>query len=157
MKCHKYGKDGEGVGPDLTTLSKRFKRADILESIVFPSKVISDQYRSTPIMTNKGVQLDGLAATQGDTVTVLQSDGSKVTLRKDEIEQQFASLVSVMPETSAGHADEAGDRGPVRVSGVGATGRQMTISFRRGGGAKRLDRALAPPRGETKDLFLDLR
>ena len=29
---------------------------------------------------------------------MLQSDGSKVTLKKDEIEQQFASLVSVMPE-----------------------------------------------------------
>jgi hypothetical protein len=29
---------------------------------------------------------------------VLLSDGSKVSLRKDEIEQQYASLVSVMPE-----------------------------------------------------------
>ncbi|HZY86684.1 MAG TPA: HEAT repeat domain-containing protein [Gemmataceae bacterium] len=98
LKCHKYGKDGEGVGPDLTTLSKRFQRADVLESIVYPSKVISDQYRSTLIVTKKGQQLNGLAAAQGDTVTVLQSDGSKATLKKKEIEQQFASLVSVMPE-----------------------------------------------------------
>src|SRR5439155_7154472 len=97
-KCHKYGSEGEGVGPDLTTLSKRFKRADTLESIVFPSKVISDQYRSTTILTKKGVKIDGLAAAQGDTVTVVQSDGSKVSLRKDEIESQYASLVSVMPE-----------------------------------------------------------
>jgi putative heme-binding domain-containing protein len=98
LKCHKYGKDGEGIGPDLTTLSKRFKRADVLESIIFPSKVISDQYRSTRITTRKGVEITGLAAPQGDLVTVLQSDGSKVTLRRDEIESQFASLVSVMPE-----------------------------------------------------------
>ncbi|HEY1377893.1 MAG TPA: HEAT repeat domain-containing protein [Gemmataceae bacterium] len=97
-KCHKYGSEGEGVGPELTTLSKRFKRADTLESIVFPSKVISDQYRSTTILTKKGVRIDGLAAVQGDTLTVLQSDGSKVTLRKDEVEAQYASLVSVMPE-----------------------------------------------------------
>jgi putative membrane-bound dehydrogenase-like protein len=98
VKCHKYGSEGEGVGPDLTTVSKRFKRTDTLESVIFPSKVISDQYRSTSIMTKKGVRIDGLAAVQGDTVTVLQSDGSKVTLRKDEIESQFASLTSVMPE-----------------------------------------------------------
>jgi putative heme-binding domain-containing protein len=98
LKCHKYGKDGEGVGPDLTAVSKRFKRADILESIIYPSKVISDQYRSTFIVTRKGQQFNGLAAPQGDSVTVLQSDGSKVTLKKDEIEQQFASLISVMPE-----------------------------------------------------------
>jgi putative heme-binding domain-containing protein len=98
LKCHKFGTEGEGIGPDLTTLSKRFKRADTLESIIYPSKVISDQYRSTLIVTKKGQQILGLAAPQGDTVTVLQSDGTKVTLRKDEIEQQFASLISVMPE-----------------------------------------------------------
>jgi putative heme-binding domain-containing protein len=98
VKCHKYGSEGEGVGPDLTTLSKRFKRTDTLESIIFPSKVISDQYRSTTILTKKGVRIDGLAATQGDLVTVLQSDGTKVTLRKDEIESKYASLTSVMPE-----------------------------------------------------------
>ena len=98
LKCHKYGKEGDGVGPDLTTLSKRFKRSDVLESIIYPSKVISDQYRSVTILTTKGQSLHGLAAVQGDTVTVLQSDGNKVTLNKKEIEQQFASLVSVMPE-----------------------------------------------------------
>jgi putative heme-binding domain-containing protein len=98
IKCHKYGKEGEGIGPDLTTVSKRFKRRDILESIVYPSKVISDQYRSSLIITKDGKRLDGLAAPQGDIVTVLLSDGSKVTLKRDDIDQQFASLVSVMPE-----------------------------------------------------------
>jgi putative heme-binding domain-containing protein len=98
IKCHKYGKDGEGVGPDLTTVSKRFKRADILESIVYPSKVISDQYRSVRITTKTGQEITGLAAVQGDTVTVLLSDATKVTLRKDEIDTQVTSLISVMPE-----------------------------------------------------------
>jgi putative heme-binding domain-containing protein len=98
LKCHKYGKEGEGVGPDLTTLSKRFKRVDVLESIIYPSKVISDQYRSTTITTVKGQTITGLAAVQGDMVTVLQSDGSKVVLQKKEIDSQFASLISVMPE-----------------------------------------------------------
>jgi putative heme-binding domain-containing protein len=98
IKCHKYGKEGEGIGPDLSTLSKRFKRSDVLESIIFPSKVISDQYRSTLITTKKGITITGLAAVQGDMVTVLQSDGTKVSLKKDDIEQQHASLISVMPE-----------------------------------------------------------
>jgi putative heme-binding domain-containing protein len=98
LKCHKFGKEGEGLGPDLTTLSKRFKRADVLESIYYPSKVISDQYRSTTILTLKGQRIEGLAAVQGDMITVLQSDGTKVTLRKKDVEQQYASLVSVMPE-----------------------------------------------------------
>ena len=82
----------------LTNVSKRFKRDYILESIIYPSKVISDQYRSTQFVTKKGVQYLGLAAEMGDTITVLQQDGTKVTLKKDEIDQRFASLVSVMPE-----------------------------------------------------------
>jgi len=98
LKCHKFGKEGEGIGPDLSTVAKRFKRDYILESIIDPSKVISDQYRSSTIITKKGVTITGLAAPQGDTVTVLQSDGTKVTLQKGEIEQQIASLISVMPE-----------------------------------------------------------
>src|SRR5262249_9165016 len=98
LKCHKYGKDGEGVGPDLTTLSKRFKRVDVLESIVYPSKVISDQYRSTRVVTKKGVSFTGLLADMGEEVSILLSDGSKVTVKKKQIESQYASLVSVMPE-----------------------------------------------------------
>jgi putative heme-binding domain-containing protein len=98
LKCHKFGKEGEGIGPDLTTLAKRFKRADILESIYYPSKVISDQYRSTVIVTTRGQQFTGLAAPMGGTVTLLQSDGTKVVLNAADVDQQYASLVSVMPE-----------------------------------------------------------
>jgi putative heme-binding domain-containing protein len=98
VKCHKHGREGEGIGPDLTTLASRFKRADILESILEPSKVISDQYRSTTIITTSGQQITGLAATQGDAVVVTLSDATKVTLKKDDIDTQVASLTSVMPE-----------------------------------------------------------
>jgi putative membrane-bound dehydrogenase-like protein len=98
IKCHKYGAVGEGIGPDLTALSKRFKRRDTLESIIYPSKVISDQYRSTTVTTVNGQQLTGLVAVQGDTVSVVLNDASKVTLKRNEVESQVASLISVMPE-----------------------------------------------------------
>lgn len=98
LKRHKFGKEGEGIGPDLTTVAKRFKVADILESIYYPSKVISDQYRSMVILTTRGQQFTGLAAPMGGTVTLLQSDGTKVVLNRNDIDQQYASLVSVMPE-----------------------------------------------------------
>jgi putative heme-binding domain-containing protein len=98
LKCHKYGAAGEGLGPDLTTLSKRFKRADVLEAMLQPSKVISDQYRSTTVVTKKGQTLTGLMALQGGTVVILQQDGTKVMLKEDDVAEKFASLVSVMPE-----------------------------------------------------------
>lgn len=98
IKCHKYGEEGEGIGPDLTTASKRFNREYMLESVIYPSKVISDQYRSTTVVTTKGQTHTGLLAPQGDVYTLLLQDGTKLTLRKSDIDQQFASLVSVMPE-----------------------------------------------------------
>ena len=42
--CHKFGNDGGAVGPDLTAVSSRFNRHDILESIIEPSKVVSEQF-----------------------------------------------------------------------------------------------------------------
>jgi putative heme-binding domain-containing protein len=98
LKCHKFGKEGEGLGPDLTTLKSRFKRADTLEALLHPSKVISDQYRGSTIETRQGLTITGLAAVQGDTITVLQLDGTKVTLKTNEIQQQVASTISPMPE-----------------------------------------------------------
>ena len=38
------GDVGRGGGPDLSTVVSRFRRREILESIVYPSRVISDQY-----------------------------------------------------------------------------------------------------------------
>ena len=79
-------------------MSRRFKRPDILESIYYPSKVISDQYRSTQFVTKQGQTVMGLASLQGDMYTVLLKDGTKVTLKKDEVDQKITSLISVMPE-----------------------------------------------------------
>ncbi len=97
-KCHKFGKVGEGVGPDLTALKARFRKTDLVESILFPSKVVSDQYRGTTFVTKAGVVINGLASLQGDTYTILQIDGTKTTLRRSDVDQQVASTISVMPE-----------------------------------------------------------
>lgn len=98
IKCHKHGSAGEGIGPDLSAVSQRFKRFEILESIMDPSKVISDQYRSSQISTLDGRTFIGLAVEMGDNITILLNDGSKSTIKKSDVESKIASLVSVMPE-----------------------------------------------------------
>ncbi len=45
--CHTMGGEGGSIGPDLTQLGTRFSKRDILEAIIDPNKVISDQYAST--------------------------------------------------------------------------------------------------------------
>jgi len=98
IKCHKFGGEGEGLGPDLSAVTKRFKRSEILESIIDPSKVISDQYRSSTISTLDGRTFIGLAAEQGGMITILLQDANKIVIKTSDVESRFASLVSVMPE-----------------------------------------------------------
>ena len=49
--CHKFVNEGGSVGPELTALAGRFSSADILESILDPDKVISDQYAAIVVQT----------------------------------------------------------------------------------------------------------
>jgi putative heme-binding domain-containing protein len=97
-KCHRMGNVGERLGPDLTTLSKRFTRKEALESILFPSHVISDQYATKIVTTADGKTYSGMVADSGaGAITILQSDGSKVDVARDDIEEMLPSRVSAMP------------------------------------------------------------
>ncbi len=99
LDCHKYGPKGQGVGPDLTTLNSRFGPVEILESIVEPSKVISDQYKPTTVATSDGKVHNGMPiVNDAKNLVLLLSDGSKVTIPKADIEEQKDSKTSVMPE-----------------------------------------------------------
>ena len=42
--CHLFGGQGGNLGPDLTAVSSRFNRRDLLEAIVDPNKGLSEQY-----------------------------------------------------------------------------------------------------------------
>ena len=54
IKCHRFGNEGGAVGPDLTAISSRFAAKDILESILEPSKVVSEQYQNIVVTTKSG-------------------------------------------------------------------------------------------------------
>ena len=99
VKCHRFGERGEGVGPDLTNVSRRFQKKEILESILFPSQVIADQYASKTVVLKDGRTIWGLAAPQPDgSLVVLQSNAQRVTVAKDEIDEVRVSKKSAMPE-----------------------------------------------------------
>jgi putative heme-binding domain-containing protein len=99
INCHRYGERGEGIGPDLTTISQRFQRKEILESILFPSQVISDQYASKTIQGKDGRVISGLVSPQADgSIVVLTASGQKVTLKADEVDNVLPSKKSAMPD-----------------------------------------------------------
>ena len=49
--CHRYDNEGGSNGPDLTGVAGRFSPRDLLESVIDPSKEVSDQYQAVEIRT----------------------------------------------------------------------------------------------------------
>lgn len=99
--CHIFGDIGASVGPDLTTLSSRFGKRDVLDSILWPSRTISDQYAVTIFELTDGTYASGV---------VIREDARAVYLKNAEyldrplpvalgrIKERSESTVSLMPE-----------------------------------------------------------
>jgi putative membrane-bound dehydrogenase-like protein len=96
--CHRFGTTGKDLGPDLTTISRRFHPKEILESIVYPSHVISTQYAAKTVYTVDGQILSGLVVPNpGGGVTVYDSQAKATQVAKDEIEEIAPNKISAMP------------------------------------------------------------
>jgi putative heme-binding domain-containing protein len=96
--CHLFAGRGEGLGPDLTTVGQRFQKKEILESVLFPSHVVSDQYSSSTVVTSQGKTYTGIVVPRGSTTIVLLSTGEKVNVATEELAQIVPSKASTMPE-----------------------------------------------------------
>jgi putative heme-binding domain-containing protein len=101
--CHRMGSEGGTVGPDLTDVASRFSVADILESILDPSRVISDSYRHVVVTTKQGRTITGRVVPVDYRLPVLRlaSDPlaeNAVEVPKDDIASYVESEVSPMPK-----------------------------------------------------------
>lgn len=96
--CHKIGNQGNSIGPDLNVVAGRFTRREILQAIVHPSQVISDQYRSTVIETEDGKVRTGIVTQlPGGKIALLDSEGKRTEISKIDVAQTAKSNTSIMP------------------------------------------------------------
>jgi len=97
--CHVFGTIGKGGGPDLSTATSRFRRRDILEAIMYPSKVVSDQYIGLEVELDDFTLYTGMAVAENEHVlTLITVDGQRVEIKKEEIVKREAAKGSIMPE-----------------------------------------------------------
>ncbi len=86
----------------MTQAAGRFNLRDLTEAIVDPSKVVSDQYKTTNIVTESGQTFTGrVVSTTPDSIILLvdpENATKTVVIKKSEIEEQQLSPVSVMPK-----------------------------------------------------------
>lgn len=96
--CHRTNSIGTAIGPDLTSVASRFTRKETLESIIYPSHVISDQYRTQRVLTVDGKVYDGVV-TQGEdgALTIRDSDLEIHVVAEQDVDQIRPSKTSLMP------------------------------------------------------------
>ncbi|MDA1267131.1 MAG: c-type cytochrome [Planctomycetota bacterium] len=97
--CHRFAGEGGAIGPDLSTVANKFSVADILEAMVEPSKVISDQYASHIVADHDGRIAEGLVVDEEDRVVVYPADANAepIVFAPQEIAARKPSSVSQMP------------------------------------------------------------
>ncbi|HXJ61281.1 MAG TPA: c-type cytochrome [Verrucomicrobiae bacterium] len=100
-QCHRVGKTGGLIGPDLTAVGSRFDSRTILESILEPSKVIAELYRTVVLTTRGGSIVEGRivgeTASRLTLVTNPIDPEARREIAKTDIVSQKVSEVSSMP------------------------------------------------------------
>jgi putative heme-binding domain-containing protein len=115
IACHRFDGEGGDQAPDLTGVAARFGLRDLIESIVEPSKIVSDQYQATVLKTKEGSVVSGRIIGEKDGKLQVVADllfPDKVTeVAKAEVADSKPSALSPMPEKLIGplSADEALD------------------------------------------------
>ena len=99
--CHRFGNEYGGVGPELSGIANRYTMRDLLDNIMEPSKVISDQYESTLIERVDGSSVVGrIVKEEGDLVSVAENPlaPEQVTsINQSNIKTRAKYPVSAMP------------------------------------------------------------
>jgi putative heme-binding domain-containing protein len=97
--CHRAVGRGGDVGPDLSRIGRFRTRAELLESIVFPSLTIAPEYRPYQVAVKDGRMVTGLIVR--DTTEALHlrtTDLAEVRVARKDVETITPSAVSLMPE-----------------------------------------------------------
>jgi len=99
--CHRFNGDGGGVGPEISSARNRYTLRDLLENIIDPSAVISDQYGSEQIEKVDGTSVVGRIDSENggelSVTTNLFTPDEPVKVQVSEIKSRKPFPISLMP------------------------------------------------------------
>ena len=99
LSCHKLGKHGGSVGPDLSKLTPRRKPAEFVESVLWPKRHVLPEYAAHLVVSDDGTSRQGYVVRRDDKQLVLR-DPTRPTepeqvfdLDKIDFEQPIGTLM----------------------------------------------------------------
>ncbi len=97
VKCHTTVDRDTPRAPSLRGVARGQKPDYLVESVLYPSKVIKTGFETERVTTKAGKVLTGLVKDDGKVLRILDADG-EVRLRKSDVETREVQKVSLMPE-----------------------------------------------------------
>lgn len=102
-RCHRIGKQGSNVGPDLSKVASREPAISdhnyLLRSIVAPSAEIDEKYLFKMFLLDSGQMIKGIVTKETKkTTTLLNEAGKQIVIENDEIEDEIKQKISIMPQ-----------------------------------------------------------
>jgi putative heme-binding domain-containing protein len=99
IACHTIAKSEPPKGPYLGDVANRYKRPELIESILKPSAKIAQGFETVVFALTNGKTLNGFVVREsGDEVEIRDAAGLSFTIKKADIDERTPSKISVMPE-----------------------------------------------------------
>ncbi|WP_419191064.1 PVC-type heme-binding CxxCH protein [Saltatorellus ferox] len=105
ITCHAFQlgdtRLGADLGPELTQIAKKLATDALYDAILNPSAGIAFGYDTYVIQTSDGLLYSGFLLADGPTLSLLSTNGDRVTLDADDVVARKKQTISTMPEGAA--------------------------------------------------------
>ena len=97
--CHKWGREGATIGPDLTTIGNKFNSPELLDAIINPSAAIVFGYEPWLVNTKDGQSIYGFLLSENKQAIVIKDiAGQKHIIDLQKITTKKKQQKSLMPD-----------------------------------------------------------
>ncbi|QDV23110.1 Trehalose utilization [Aureliella helgolandensis] len=95
--CHKHSGEGNEIGPDLTGMAVHPKE-ELLIHILDPSRSVEGNFRRYTLLTAEGQVLSGMLAAESlAAVELIDAEGKRKSISREDIEEIKSTKLSLMP------------------------------------------------------------
>ncbi len=97
--CHRVGKQGKQLGPDLTHIGKKLSKAKILENLLDPSRTIDPKFAAWLVETDEGKVFTGLLVSRNeDEIVIRDTQNKRLRFKTENVDGIFPQRKSLMPD-----------------------------------------------------------
>jgi putative heme-binding domain-containing protein len=98
-RCHVCGGEGRAFGPGLDAIGRKYSRAQVLEHILLPSRLVAPEFKTAMVTLRDDTELSGFVQRQTADEFVLRDESlAEHRIKRSQVKEFRESTLSAMPE-----------------------------------------------------------